>query len=85
MNPDQLERLRLQRPFEPFRIHLSDGGTYDVPTPENLLRTKSGRTVSVLAQDEETFAIIDMLHVTRITTVSGSQELAPEEPRRRPA
>ena len=85
MNPDQLERLRTQRPFEPFKIHLSDGVIYDVPSPEYLLRTRSGRSVSVLAEDGETFAIIDMLHVTQLTTASASQQLAPEEPRRRPS
>ncbi len=55
---------------------------YKIPSPEYLLRTKSGRSISVLADDGETFAIIDMLHVTRLTSVNDS-ELAVEEPRRR--
>jgi hypothetical protein len=84
MNPDQLERLRTQRPFEPFTIHVSDGVKYEIPSPEYIIRTKSGRSIAVLTGDGETFAIIDMLHVTRLTNLSGS-ELAPEEPRRRPA
>jgi hypothetical protein len=84
VNPDQLERLRTLRPFEPFTIHVSDGVKYSIPSPEYLLRTKSGRSVAVLTEDGETFAVIDMLHVTRLTTAAG-MELAPEEPRRRPA
>jgi hypothetical protein len=84
MNPDQLEILRRRQPFEPFSIHTSDGAVYAVPTPENLQRTKSGRSISVLAPDGETFAIIDMLHVTRLT-IGLDTGLAPEEPRRRPA
>lgn len=84
MNPDQLEKLRVSRPFVPFTIHTSDGVEYPIPSPEYILRTRSGRSIAVLSADGETFAIIDMLHVTRITT--GQQtELAPEEPRRRPA
>jgi hypothetical protein len=84
MNPDQLEKLRTARPFVPFTIHVSDGATYRVPSPEYILRTKSGRSISLLTDDNETFVIVDMIHVTRITT--GEQtELAAEEPRRRPA
>jgi len=84
MNPDQLEKFRTARPFTPFTIHVSDGTEYPVLSPEYVQRTKSGRSISVLAPDGETFVIVDMLHVTRLTT--GEQtELAHEEPRRRPA
>jgi hypothetical protein len=84
MNPDQLEKLRTAKPFEPFTIHVSDGSKYPVPSPEFVMRTKSGRSIAVLSQDGETFAIIDMIHVTKLTT--GEQtDLAPEEPRRRSA
>ena len=83
MNPDQLERLRKQRPFEPFKIHTSDGTIYNVPSPECLITTKSGRSISVLAEDGETFGIVDRLHVTQLTSVK-KMELAPEEPRKRP-
>jgi hypothetical protein len=84
MNPDQLEKLRTARPFVPFTIHVSDGVEYHVPSPEYIQRTKSGRSISVLSGDGETFVIVDMIHVTRLTT--GEQtELAAEEPRRRPA
>jgi hypothetical protein len=83
MNPDQLEKMRVERPFQPFTIHISDGASYPIPSPEYIMRTRSGRSIAVLSGDGETFAILDMIHVTRITT--GQQtELAVEEPRRRP-
>ncbi|HMO24872.1 MAG TPA: hypothetical protein PKB10_01250 [Tepidisphaeraceae bacterium] len=82
MNPDQLEKLRLERPFQPFTMHLSDGTRYPVPSPEYVMHTKSGRSVAVLTGDGETFAIVDMLHVTQLT-VGQQTELAAEEPRRR--
>jgi hypothetical protein len=28
---DQLQTLLRQRPFQPFRVHLTDGRSYDVP------------------------------------------------------
>ena len=84
MNPDQLEKLRTGRPFVPFTIHMSDGASYEIPSSEYVIRTKSGRSIAVLTGDGETFAILDMLHVSRIT-VSEQTELAAEEPRRRPA
>jgi hypothetical protein len=35
---EELQRLLRQRPFQPFRIHLTDGRTYDIRFPEiNLL------------------------------------------------
>ena len=30
MNPKEIVRLKKQEPFQPFRIHLSDGRFYDV-------------------------------------------------------
>lgn len=81
MNPNQLEKLRTTRPFEPFTIHMSDGTSYPVPSPEYIMRTKSGRTMAVLADGGDVFAILDMIHVTRLTT-PHEIELAVEEPRR---
>ncbi len=84
MNPTQLEKLLTDKPFHPFTLHVSDEAKYYVPSPEFILRTKSGRSIAILSHDGETFSIVDMLHVTRITT-DQQTELAAEEPRRRQA
>jgi hypothetical protein len=84
MNPVQLQKLLSARPFQPFTVHVSDQASYAIPSPEFILSTKSGRSIAVLSADGETFSIIDMLHVTRVTTDKGV-DLAEEEPRRRQA
>jgi hypothetical protein len=60
------ERVRahyMARPFQPFAIHLADGGQINVPHPEFMLISPSGRTV-VVTQPDDTFNIIDLLLVT---------------------
>ena len=38
MDRPELQRMLRQRPFQPFRVHLSDGRSYDVRNPRmNLL------------------------------------------------
>ncbi|HEV3257041.1 MAG TPA: hypothetical protein VG013_09195 [Gemmataceae bacterium] len=34
MRPDDIHDVLRQRPFQPFRLHLSNGRTYDVRHPE---------------------------------------------------
>jgi hypothetical protein len=84
MNPVQLQKLLAAKPFQAFTLHVSDQASYAVPSPEFILSTKSGRSIAVLSSDGETFSIVDMLHVTRVTT-DNAVDLAAEEPRRRQA
>jgi hypothetical protein len=84
MNPVQLQKLLTAKPFQPFVLHVSDQATYQIPSPEFILSTKSGRSIAVLSADGETFSIVDMLHVTRVTT-DKAVDLAEEELRRKQA
>jgi hypothetical protein len=34
VTPDELLRLLRKRPFEPFRVHLTDGRVFDIRYPE---------------------------------------------------
>ena len=56
-------------PFVPFRIVVSSGRSYDVPTPDHVTITRLSRKV-VVEYDNLTGAYIDPLHITAIEPLS---------------
>jgi hypothetical protein len=70
---DLLEHLRKQ-PFQPIRVFISDGKSYDVRHPEMMLIT---RTEVVIALDPgvdevpERKAYCDPVHITRVEPIDG--------------
>jgi len=68
---EKLKNAHEAKPFRPFTIHLADGTTLEVPHPELLWRTPSGRTIFV-SKGGEDVAIVDHLLVTQLTVHNGS-------------
>jgi hypothetical protein len=62
MTIQELQLHHQERPFEPFRILVADGRSYDVKHPERLASIRSGRMISVATN--EGFVILDLLLVT---------------------
>ena len=62
-NANAMLALLDARPFGPFRIHLSDGGVVDVPSPEVVLPGKNFAIVGILEPEKSRRL------VTRWTTV----------------
>jgi hypothetical protein len=62
MTIQELHIHHQQRPFEPFRLLVADGRSYDVKHPERLASMRSGRMISVAT--DEGFVILDLLLVT---------------------
>lgn len=62
------ERLG-EQPFRPFRIHMSDGSTYDVTNHDSALLKRHGLEIG-LDPDEDSvsskFVMCAMIHITRI-------------------
>lgn len=73
MTIEQLQALHRARPFQPFRMHLSDGRDFDVPHPEFLWHTPGGRTIFV-ATSPEAAEIVDLLHVTSLEPLNGTSK-----------
>jgi hypothetical protein len=71
MTTEQLKNAHEAKPFRPFTIHLADGTLLEVPHPELLWRTPSGRTIFVSTAGEDV-AIVDLLLVTKLTLHNGS-------------
>ena len=78
---DLLEMLRT-RPFVPFRIHMTDGRTYDIVHPGVVLVLRT-RAIIGLRPDPATnipdqSEQIDLLHIVRTSEIPGvGSERAP--------
>ncbi len=62
------------RPFQPFRLHISDGASYAIEDPDSVF-VLTGRIIIGTDPDEagipQKAIYIDPIHVTRITQING--------------
>lgn len=70
MNIEKLKEIHKAQSFQPFRMHIADGGVIDVTHPESLAYSPKGRTVVVVFPDD-TSQWIDLLLVSRIEVGNG--------------
>ncbi|NLE58931.1 MAG: hypothetical protein GX616_11255 [Planctomycetes bacterium] len=73
MTIEQLNEVYRARPFKPFALELADGNWVEVPRPEFLMPSRTGRTVAV-ALENDAIKIIDLLLVTAIHISNGSPQ-----------
>ena len=69
MDPDELFALVKKHPFEPFRIHVSDGNRYDVKHPDQIVVGRRSCHVGIAKNGEGPFqriAIVSNIHITRL-------------------
>ena len=70
MHPDDLLAALRQRPFEPFRLHITDGAAYDLMHPDMVLVTRRSVSVGVPTDEPGLFERVDkvaLVHITRIS------------------
>jgi hypothetical protein len=75
MSPEAIQEHLRQQPFEPFRIFVSDGASYDVCHPEMMLVSRRKIIIALPKPGEEvarTVVYCDPLHITRIEPINGS-------------
>lgn len=65
MTVEQIRKMYQAKPFHPFEIHLADGRSLPVTSPEFLAFTPPGRTIGVGLADG-TIEIVDLLLVTTL-------------------
>jgi len=65
MTIQKIHRLLAARPFDPFRVLVADGRTYDVRHPENIALGGKGRLIAI-GLDDDSFVTLDLLLVTGI-------------------
>lgn len=80
MRPSNITEQLQRRPFKPFRIHLSDGSSYEVRHPEMALVTQATIAIAVdLANGDvpEDMVLCDPRHITKLVPVSRSKTKSP--------
>jgi len=82
MREEEINRRLKHKPFAPFRLHLSDGGSHLIDDPDHVLVTRTLVTVGFNADESgiprET-VIVDPIHVTRLTPVVGDSGADPSD------
>jgi hypothetical protein len=80
MHPENVRKHLKKSPFQAFRIHMSDGSSYDVPHPDFAFVTRTEVLVGIPADGDdlpERSVFCDPLHITQI------EPLPPKRRRRR--
>lgn len=76
MNPNEMLLVLRRRPFEPFRLHLSDGKTYDITHPELCVVARTALYIGVPTpggpEPVERVEIASLLYVTRMEPLAGA-------------
>lgn len=77
MRPDDINALLRRKPFQPFRVHLSNGQIYDVRHPEQAIVTRNTMVVGLPGPDlpETTydhFALVTLLHINNVESLPTS-------------
>ncbi len=81
MRPEDILRLLRAKPFEPFRISLSDGTEYEVRHPELAIVGRSTVVVGVpgpegTAGPVERMVNCALIHITRTERLDGTSRIA---------
>ena len=75
MRQQEVRDILRKEPFQPFRIHLSNGETYDLRHPELALLTRNSVHVVVPSSDQkDTDRVVqcDLLHVAAMEPIDGA-------------
>ena len=81
MRPEDILRLLRTRPFEPFRLFLSDGASYEVRHPELALVGRSTVVVGLPGAQGpdgpvEQMVNCALVHITRTQPINGAAQQA---------
>lgn len=84
MRPNDVTAHTRKRPFQPVRVFISDGTSYDVRHPEMMM---VGRTEVIIGLESrrddvfDRFAYCDPVHITRIEPINGKGVRRRKRPR----
>lgn len=81
MTIEQIKKIYSAQPFQPFVIHLADGREVQVAHRDFIMAVPSGR-ILVVALPDDTVDIIDLLLVTDVVLLTGSNGSS-KRPKRR--
>jgi hypothetical protein len=70
MNADTIREMVQRRPFEPFRLRLSNGETHEVRHPEFAVVGKS--KVLVYYPEQDRFVFVALIHVNSVELLQSA-------------
>jgi hypothetical protein len=78
MRPEDILEMLRARPFEPFRIYLSDGATFEIRHPDMAIVQRSKVTVAVPGPEgpdgpAERTVNCALVHITRTEIMNGTR------------
>jgi len=75
MTVEQLRAAHRAAPFRPFTIHMADSRSFNIPHPDFMSMSPTGRTVIVYEEGSDDFHILDLLLMTeiKVTPTSGTR------------
>ena len=83
MGPDDIRAKLDTRPFQPFRIHLSDGAAFEVRHPELAIVSKRELVVGVPPSKDALVADrlvnLSLIHITRIEPIHTNGKQPPRK------
>jgi len=74
MSPDDIYQKLRDRPFEPFRVHLSDGRSFDVPHPERAVIGGHRMTIAIGGDPDrvpDRLIDCDPYHIVTVEPLNG--------------
>lgn len=86
MNAELVRKHLKKSPFQPFRVHLTDGSAYDVPHPDFMLVSRREIVIGVGSTRSGVFSDLvycDPIHITRIEPRSNGDESRSDSRRRK--
>lgn len=69
MNADEIRELLAREPFQPFRVHVSSGDSYDVQNPALAVPMKS--RLFIAAPDSDHWTLVAYLHIAAVETLGN--------------
>jgi hypothetical protein len=73
---EELQKIARQQPFEPFRLILTTGATFDVRHPDLIMVGRRSATIGLTNKPNRTIydytVTVDLLHIVAIEKLPGS-------------
>ena len=72
MRPEDIRDLNRRQPFQPYRIHITGGKTYEINHPDQVLVLRSRLIIGVGGDDNipDGSEHISLIHIVRIEDLS---------------
>ena len=71
MTTEQFRSTLHLQPFKPFTIRMADGRAFEIPHPDFVAQSPSGRTV-VVFQPDDSYSLLDLLLMTELEVHSSN-------------